>query len=142
MPFRDASSSSFSSSSSPKRRNNRADGTHIVSDDMYPAVSFPGYHEKPLSQQLEPTAVVGVGCRLPGDVSSPSGSWDLMIEKRSGQTPKVPSKKIDWKGWKVAVVKEPPHRERQIIGPRLQAWTKSGQVRPSPAELASRSNVT
>lgn len=95
MPFiRDASSSS-SSSSSPERRNNHADGIHIVYDDEYPAVSFPGYHEKPLSQQLEPIAVVGMGCRAPGDVSSPSDFWDLMIEKRSGQTPKVPASRFN-----------------------------------------------
>ncbi|KAL8982100.1 MAG: hypothetical protein Q9205_003293 [Flavoplaca limonia] len=93
MPFiRDASSSS---SSSPERRNNHANGTHIVYDDEYPAVSFPNYHEKPLSQQLEPIAVVGMGCRLPGDVSSPSEFWDLMIEKRSGQTPKVPASRFN-----------------------------------------------
>ncbi|KAI4268067.1 MAG: hypothetical protein LQ337_008059 [Flavoplaca oasis] len=93
MPFiRDASSSS---SSSPERKNNHANGTHIVYDDEYPAVSFPNYHEKPLSQQLEPIAVVGMGCRLPGDVSSPSEFWDLMIEKRSGQTPKVPASRFN-----------------------------------------------
>ncbi|KAL8857761.1 MAG: hypothetical protein Q9178_005661 [Gyalolechia marmorata] len=93
MPFiRDNSSSS---SSSPERRNNYAAGTHIVQDDEYPAVSFPGYHEKPLSDQLEPIAVVGMGCRLPGDVSSPSEFWDLMIEKRSGQCPKVPSSRFN-----------------------------------------------
>ena len=29
--------------------------------DEYPAVSFPGYAEKPLEQQLEPIAVIGMG---------------------------------------------------------------------------------
>lgn len=95
MPFIRDTLSSSSSSSSPERRNNHADGTHIVYDDEYPAVSFPGYHEKPLSQQLEPIAVVGMGCRLPGDVSSPSEFWDLMIEKRSGQTPRVPASRFN-----------------------------------------------
>lgn len=27
----------------------------------YPAVSFPGYAEKPLDEQLEPIAVIGMG---------------------------------------------------------------------------------
>ncbi|KAH8692502.1 polyketide synthase [Phaeosphaeriaceae sp. PMI808] len=58
----------------------------IVSDDEY-TVSSP--NELLLSQQLEPIAVVGMGCRLPGDVRSPSDFWKLMMEKRSGQTPKV-----------------------------------------------------
>ncbi|KAL8727151.1 MAG: hypothetical protein Q9166_006247 [cf. Caloplaca sp. 2 TL-2023] len=93
MPYiRDTSSSASSSSG---HRSSPANGTHIVYDDEYPAVSFPGYHEKPLSEQLEPIAVVGMGCRLPGDVSSPEGFWDLMINKRSGQTPKVPSSRFN-----------------------------------------------
>lgn len=33
----------------------------IVEDSDYPAISFDGYSEKPLSQQLEPIAVVGMG---------------------------------------------------------------------------------
>lgn len=29
--------------------------------DDYPALSFPGYAEKPLDEQLEPIAVIGMG---------------------------------------------------------------------------------
>jgi hypothetical protein len=36
-------------------------GQRIVNDDAYAANSFPGYSEKPLSEQLEPIAVVGMG---------------------------------------------------------------------------------
>jgi len=36
-----------------------------------------------------------IGCRLPGDVSSPSDFWSLMMDKRSGQTPKVPSSRFN-----------------------------------------------
>ncbi|KAK2596504.1 hypothetical protein N8I77_013391 [Diaporthe amygdali] len=36
-----------------------------------------------------------MGCRLPGDVSSPAGFWDLMMSKRSGQTPKVPASRFN-----------------------------------------------
>jgi len=44
----------------------RSDGTHptsveSLSFDEYPAVSFPGYAEKPLKDQLEGIAVVGMG---------------------------------------------------------------------------------
>ncbi|TVY54903.1 Reducing polyketide synthase DEP5 [Lachnellula cervina] len=56
----------------------------------YPAVSFPGYAEKPLDEQLEPIAVIGMG-----DVGSPADFWDLIINKRTGNTPKVPSSRFN-----------------------------------------------
>ncbi|KAI1424314.1 KR domain-containing protein [Xylaria sp. FL1777] len=61
----------------------------------YPAKSFPDYAEKPLSEQLEPIAVVGMGCRLPGDVKSASEFWQLMMNKGTGNTPKVPSSRFN-----------------------------------------------
>ncbi|KAK8062454.1 hypothetical protein PG997_014551 [Apiospora hydei] len=67
----------------------------VGSDDDYPALSFPGYAEKPLDEQLEPIAVVGMGCRLPGDVKSTADFWDLMMSKGTGQTPKVPSSRFN-----------------------------------------------
>ncbi|KAK7757296.1 Reducing polyketide synthase dep5 [Diatrype stigma] len=36
-----------------------------------------------------------MGCRLPGDVKSPSEFWKLMMNKKSGQTPKVPSSRFN-----------------------------------------------
>lgn len=33
----------------------------VMENFEYPALSFPGYSEKPLSEQLEPLAVVGLG---------------------------------------------------------------------------------
>lgn len=36
-------------------------GSQIIENDDYPALSFPGYTEKPLNEQLEPIAVVGMG---------------------------------------------------------------------------------
>ena len=36
-------------------------GLQIIENDDYPALSFPGYTEKPLTDQLEPIAVVGMG---------------------------------------------------------------------------------
>lgn len=56
------SSSDESSDSSPAR------GSRIVDNDDYPALAFPGYTEKPLTEQLEPIAVVGmgmIGCSFP-----------------------------------------------------------------------------
>lgn len=70
----------------------------VIDDVEYPALSFPGYAEKPLSEQLEPIAVVGMGCRLPGDVHSPSEFWNLMINKGTGRTPKVPSDRFNIDG--------------------------------------------
>ena len=35
------------------------------------------------------------GCRLPGDVRSPAEFWELMMNKRSGQTPKVPANRFN-----------------------------------------------
>ncbi|KXH50581.1 hypothetical protein CSAL01_11461 [Colletotrichum salicis] len=85
--------SSSASDAAPKF-DPEAGGAHqrIVSDDEYAASSS---SELPLSQQLEPIAVVGMGCRLPGDVSSPSDFWKLMMEKRSGQAPKVPPSRFN-----------------------------------------------
>ncbi|OIW31083.1 putative polyketide synthase [Coniochaeta ligniaria NRRL 30616] len=76
-----------------------SDGTHPSSVsstfDDYPALSFPGYAEKPLKDQLEPIAVCGMGCRLPGDVASPSAFWDMLISKGTGNTPKVPADRFN-----------------------------------------------
>ena len=38
-----------------------AHGSQIIGNDEYPALSFPGYAEKPLTEQLEPIAVIGMG---------------------------------------------------------------------------------
>ncbi|KAM0799448.1 hypothetical protein BDR22DRAFT_933683 [Usnea florida] len=38
----------------------------------------------------DPVAIVGMGCRLPGDVDSPSDLWQMLQENRSGQC-RVPS---------------------------------------------------
>jgi len=35
------------------------------------------------------------GCRLPGDVKSTSDFWNMMMNKQSGQTPKVPSSRFN-----------------------------------------------
>ncbi|WEW58624.1 hypothetical protein PRK78_004092 [Emydomyces testavorans] len=69
--------------------------TSMVSDYEYPAIAMPGYAEKPLSKQLEPIAVVGMGCRLPGDVSSPAQLWDLLMSKGTGRMDKVPKSRFN-----------------------------------------------
>ncbi|PCG91451.1 Acyl transferase/acyl hydrolase/lysophospholipase [Penicillium occitanis (nom. inval.)] len=70
----------------------------VIDDAEYPALSFPGYAEKPLSEQLEPIAVVGMGCRLPGEVHSLSEFWNLTMNKGTGRTPKVPSDRFNIDG--------------------------------------------
>ncbi|KAI2041594.1 hypothetical protein LOZ39_001456 [Ophidiomyces ophidiicola] len=44
---------------------------------------------------LEPIAIVGMSCRLPGAVDSASKLWDLLCKKGSVQTPKVPSNRFN-----------------------------------------------
>ncbi|OKL57953.1 hypothetical protein UA08_06759 [Talaromyces atroroseus] len=94
-PYLHESSSSLSGEPEPSSVRSVAEYGSTIEDSEYPALQFPGYAEKPLSEQLEPIAVVGMGCRLPGDVSSPSQFWDLMINKGTGQTPKVPSDRFN-----------------------------------------------
>ncbi|KAL8898088.1 MAG: hypothetical protein Q9192_002255 [Flavoplaca navasiana] len=44
---------------------------------------------------LEPIAICGMACRLPGGIDSDSSFWRMIIEKRSGQTPKVPKSRFN-----------------------------------------------
>ncbi|KAL8981793.1 MAG: hypothetical protein Q9205_003521 [Flavoplaca limonia] len=47
------------------------------------------------SLALEPIAICGMACRLPGGIDSDSSFWRMIIEKRSGQTPKVPKSRFN-----------------------------------------------
>ncbi|KAH8200322.1 hypothetical protein TruAng_005538 [Truncatella angustata] len=85
---------SRSSSEGPHASRQGSSRNSVIEDD-YQAASFPGYAEKPLDEQLEPIAVVGMGCRLPGDVGSPADFWDMMMSKGTGQTPKVPASRFN-----------------------------------------------
>lgn len=51
----------LSSSSSASTQLTTPENELYVDDHSYPALSFPGYAEKPLSEQLEPIAVIGMG---------------------------------------------------------------------------------
>ncbi|KAH7311404.1 hypothetical protein B0I35DRAFT_357003 [Stachybotrys elegans] len=44
---------------------------------------------------LEPIAICGMSCRLPGGVDSTSSFWEMLVEKRTGQTPKVPESRFN-----------------------------------------------
>ncbi|KAI1424281.1 hypothetical protein F5Y12DRAFT_753061 [Xylaria sp. FL1777] len=44
---------------------------------------------------LEPVAICGMACRLPGGVDSDSSFWQMLVEKRSGQTPRVPKSRFN-----------------------------------------------
>ncbi|KAI0379327.1 polyketide synthase [Hypomontagnella monticulosa] len=97
MPhFKESSSSSASDVELEFEVGFNAQGTNaqgIVSDEAYVAAGFGT--EAPLSQQLEPIAVIGMGCRLPGDVKSASEFWDMMMNKKTGQTPQVPESRFN-----------------------------------------------
>ncbi|KMU81132.1 lovastatin nonaketide synthase [Coccidioides immitis RMSCC 3703] len=83
------------SSGSDSSNDHYSSVTSVVSDYEYPASSIPGYGEKPLSEQLEPIAVVGMGCRLPGGVSSPAQFWELIMNKGTGRMAKVPKSRFN-----------------------------------------------
>ncbi|KAI0972370.1 hypothetical protein F4678DRAFT_478807 [Xylaria arbuscula] len=59
---------------------------------MSPNAIEDGMVEQP---SLEPIAICGMSCRLPGGVDSPSSFWDMLVEKRTGQTPKVPASRFN-----------------------------------------------
>ncbi|KAK2039664.1 ketoacyl-synt-domain-containing protein [Colletotrichum somersetense] len=44
---------------------------------------------------LEPIAICGMACRLPGQVDSESSFWQMLVDKRTGQTPKVPESRFN-----------------------------------------------
>ncbi|KAJ5204653.1 polyketide synthase [Penicillium cinerascens] len=44
---------------------------------------------------LEPIAIVGMACRLPGSVDSVPKFWDMLREQRSVKTPRVPSNRFN-----------------------------------------------
>ncbi|KAI0836869.1 putative polyketide synthase [Hypoxylon sp. FL0890] len=56
------------------------------------ATRFSGVAESPT---LEPIAICGMSCRLPGDVDSDSSLWKMLVERRTGQTPKVPKSRFN-----------------------------------------------
>lgn len=100
--FGGSSSSSCASSYGIPRRpatTISSPGSSVIGDYQdvyqYPALSFPDYNERPLDAQLEPIAVIGMGCRLPGDVKCATEFWDLMMSKGTGNTPKVPASRFN-----------------------------------------------
>ncbi|KAH6715637.1 thiolase-like protein [Leptodontidium sp. MPI-SDFR-AT-0119] len=47
------------------------------------------------SSTLEPIAICGMACRLPGGIDSDSSFWNMLVEKRTGQTAKVPESRFN-----------------------------------------------
>jgi acyl transferase domain-containing protein len=73
------SGESLSGASTP-----RTIGTDTSSSDTKEPTQ--GHHNAPTPglQSPDPVAIVGMACRLPGDVSDPSDLWTLLEEKRTG----------------------------------------------------------
>ena len=44
--------------------------------------------------QSVPIAIIGIGCRFPGDITSGEKLWDMLVEKRSART-EVPSSRFN-----------------------------------------------
>ncbi|GAB1196570.1 hypothetical protein APSETT444_005842 [Aspergillus pseudonomiae] len=53
---------------------------------------------QPHNPYVEPIAIVGMACRLPGDVVSPSKLWDLLVQERSAQS-EVPANRFNVDSW-------------------------------------------
>ncbi|CAN8104631.1 unnamed protein product [Discula destructiva] len=85
----------FTPSLSPGAENTDLDPSPRETEDGFAVPDRLRYEERLSDDQLEPIAVVGMGCRLPGNVKSASDFWDMMINKRSGNTPKVPSSRFN-----------------------------------------------
>lgn len=49
-------------------------------------------------EELEPIAIVGIACRLPGDVRTPSELWSLVENKRSTFIP-IPANRFNYEGF-------------------------------------------
>jgi hypothetical protein len=47
---------------------------------------------------LEPIAIIGMSCRLPGSAQDPSSLWDMLISGRSAWTP-GPGKRFNMKAF-------------------------------------------
>ncbi|KAL9030784.1 MAG: hypothetical protein Q9196_001134 [Gyalolechia fulgens] len=56
---------------------------------------MPYIHDDTEDSTMEPIAIVGMACRLPGSVDSASKLWDLLVKKGSTQTPKVPANRFN-----------------------------------------------
>ncbi|KAK8030030.1 polyketide synthase [Apiospora rasikravindrae] len=58
----------------------------------------PSSPQESFGTQHEPIAIVGMGCRLPGHVSSPSDLWDFLKENKSGHG-RVPGSRYNAAGF-------------------------------------------
>ncbi|TVY85582.1 Reducing polyketide synthase [Lachnellula suecica] len=67
---------------------NGTDGTESPNGGPVQAVAVSG------GEKLAPIAIVGMGCRLPGDVSSPEEFWELCSRARSGWSP-IPKERFN-----------------------------------------------
>ncbi|KAK8062318.1 hypothetical protein PG997_014415 [Apiospora hydei] len=60
--------------------------------------NIPASPQEGFGTQHEPIAIVGMGCRLPGHVSSPSELWDFLKENKSGHC-RVPESRYNAAGF-------------------------------------------
>ncbi|KAM7218213.1 hypothetical protein V8F06_006391 [Rhypophila decipiens] len=72
-------------------------GSFSSSSSSSSSSSYPKPPLSPMSARdnLEPIAICGMACRLPGAASSPSALWDLLISKKTANSPQVPSTRFN-----------------------------------------------
>jgi acyl transferase domain-containing protein/NADPH:quinone reductase-like Zn-dependent oxidoreductase/surfactin synthase thioesterase subunit/SAM-dependent methyltransferase len=49
-----------------------------------------------MTRKREPLAIIGIGCRFPGNINSPEEFWNLLTEKRDALS-EIPADRWDWK---------------------------------------------
>ena len=73
--------------------------TNGNTDNAAHASSINGVHDtEPTGEQLTPIAIVGMGCRLPGNVTSPEEFWELCCRARSGWS-EIPKSRFNHKAF-------------------------------------------
>lgn len=55
-----------------------------------------GRHRHPSSKATDSLAVIGMGCRLPGDIDSPAALWRLLAEGREAVGDPPPGREAPW----------------------------------------------
>jgi acyl transferase domain-containing protein len=70
----------------------------VFTDPPSPQADEPSPTNSKLHDHDDPPVIVGMACRLPGDIGSPSELWDFIIQQKSASGP-VPPERYNIKGF-------------------------------------------